>query len=57
MRILLPIFSLSGAAAAAQPERDVCDHQPGGRGGLQVPRGGQSGGGGREGAGERGDEQ
>ena len=33
LRILLPIFPLSGAApaAAAQPERDFGDHQPGGR--------------------------
>ena len=59
-RILFPIFSLSGAAAAAQPERNVSDHQPGGRRGLQVPRRGQGRGGGRlvgEGAGERRDEQ
>ena len=57
----MPISSLSGApaAAAAQPERDVRDHQPGGRRGLQVPRGGQGGCGGRVQLweGERGNEQ
>ena len=56
---LLPTLSLAGAAAAAQPERDVGHHQPRRRRGLQVPRRGQGGGGGvlREGEGERGNEQ